>query len=118
MNDREGKRRSEAAAHSHPGREHEHHAGHFRHTSGSITASAVILGMGALIAPELLPGMLIGAGAVLVSGQVSEIFGSVARPLLKSAIRTGYSAASALAEASEQFQDAVAEVRAEHTEEH
>ena len=67
----------------------------------------------ALIEVDLVPGILIGVGAMLAP----KLFGGSLRPLLKNAIRAGYSvrdrAREMMAETSEQFQDIVAEVKAE-----
>jgi hypothetical protein len=81
-----------------------------------VTTAAVI-GVAALLEPELLFGMAIGAGAALASNWLPDVFSGVVAPVLKTAIKAGYSAASTAremaAEASESVQDLVAEARAE-----
>ncbi len=77
-------------------------------------ATIAVIGVGAaLISAELIPGMLIGVAAAFLPG-----LGPKMRPLLKSTIRAGYSAAKKtkemFAEASEQMQDVMAEARSEH----
>ncbi len=70
----------------------------------------------AILAPEFLPGMAIGVGAMLLP-RVLPRLGSAVRPLLRTAVRAGYSTVLATremaAEANEQVQDMVAEARAE-----
>ncbi len=83
----------------------------------SSVATAAAVGVGAaLIEAELLPGIVIGAAAVLL-GRYFPQLGEAMRPMVKSAIRVGYSMAgtlrSATAEAVEQVRDLAAEVRAE-----
>jgi hypothetical protein len=84
--------------------------------SGSWLASAAVIGVGALIEPELLGGMLLGAGAVYASRSLPAI-GGFMRPLMKSIVKVGYEAATKatelIAEATEDIQDMVAEVRSE-----
>lgn len=79
-------------------------------TVGVVAAAA------ALIEVELIPGMLLGVAAMLVPGLVPKI-GKGLRPLVKEAVRAGYGltakARESMAEAGEQFQDIVAEVKAE-----
>ena len=90
--------------------------------SGSnIFAAAALIGIGALIEPELLVGMAIGGGLVLGSSLiwnlVGQVTGGVVRPVVKSAVKAGYMVASqvqeTVAEAAEQVHDMVAEARAE-----
>ena len=80
------------------------------------TVAAVGLGV-ALIEVELIPGMLIGVGAMLAPKLLNR-FGAGLRPLVKGAVRAGYALVEktkeTMAEASEQYQDIVAEVEAEH----
>jgi hypothetical protein len=87
-------------------------------TLGSKLAAVAAVGIGvALIEAELIPGMLIGVGAMLAPNLLGKLASGV-RPLIKSAVRAGYTLAEqakeTLAEASEQYQDIVAEVRSEH----
>lgn len=83
----------------------------------SIVASAALIGVGALIQPELFVGMLVGAGAVLASRNLDRIR-EAARPLIRNAVRTGYAAtikaAEMASEASEEFQDFLAEARTDY----
>ncbi|MGH8011673.1 MAG: DUF5132 domain-containing protein [Candidatus Binataceae bacterium] len=84
---------------------------------GSWIASAALIGIGALIEPELLGGMILGAGVVYATRGLPAISGFV-RPLMKSVVKASYVAASKatelVAEATEDIQDIFAEVRAEH----
>jgi len=84
----------------------------------SLMSSAVLIGAMALLEPELLVGMAIGAGIVLASGITSSIIGDLVRPVVKTTVKTGYAVATMaremVAEATEEVQDAVAEARAEH----
>src|SRR2546421_3925478 len=86
-------------------------------------ASLPQLGMAALagvavaaIEAELLPGLLIGVGAMLAPKLVPGL-GKVMRPLGKILVRIGYEVAAKaqeiVAEASEQVQDMVAEIKTE-----
>ncbi len=84
-----------------------------RDLAPSLLSSAVLIGIGALIEPELLLGMAIGAGIVLASNRLPNLVGDVLRPMVKTAVKAGYAAAEAVSEAAEQVQDIVAEVRAE-----
>jgi hypothetical protein len=84
---------------------------------GSRLATVAVVGLGvALIEAELIPGMLIGIGAMLAPNLMSKL-GTGLRPLLKSAVRAGYALAEkakeTVAEASEQYQDMMAEVHSE-----
>jgi hypothetical protein len=84
---------------------------------GSRLATVAVVGLGvALIEAELIPGMLIGIGAMLAPNLMSK-FGAGLRPLIKGAMRAGYALAEkakeTVAEASEQYQDMVAEVHSE-----
>lgn len=80
--------------------------------STTILAGAAV----AILAPELLPGMAIGVAAILAPRILPSI-GFALRPLVKTAVKVGYSATVSarelVAEAGEQVQDLVAEVRAE-----
>lgn len=83
----------------------------------SLITSAALIGVGALLEPELLGGMLLGAGAVYVARTLPMV-GGVLRPMMKSAIKFGYAAASKMnevvSEASEDVQDIIAEARSEY----
>ena len=84
---------------------------------GNRIATVAAIGIGAaLIEVELIPGILIGIGAMLAPKLVPKL-GSALRPLVKSVVRAGYAMADKgrelAAETSEQFQDIVAEVKAE-----
>lgn len=80
-----------------------------------VTAVAVG-GAAAIIESKLLPGILIGAGAMLVGRMFPQI-GGVVRPVIKGVVRAGYAvtdtARGAISEAGEQLRDVVAEVRTE-----
>jgi Protein of unknown function (DUF5132) len=83
---------------------------------GSLTTT-VIAGIAvAVLAPQLLAGMAIGVGAMLAP-KLLPTLGSALRPVIKTAVRAGYSVAlktrEMAAEASEQMQDLVAEAAAE-----
>lgn len=84
-------------------------------TSKLATVAAVGIGA-ALIEVELIPGMLLGVAAMLVPNLLPRL-GNGLRPLVKGAVRAGYAVADrtkeTVAEASEHFQDIVAEVRSE-----
>ena len=85
-------------------------------------ATAAVIGIGAaLIEVELIPGLIIGAGAILLGKMFPEI-GSYARPMLKGVVRAGLSAGQKLrevvAEANEEVHDLVAEVKHERTQTH
>ena len=83
----------------------------------SMLTTAALIGAAALIEPELMVGMAIGAGVAMASNWLPDVVGGTFRPMLKTAIKAGYAAASmareAVAEASESVQDMVAEARAE-----
>jgi hypothetical protein len=84
---------------------------------GSRLATVAAVGIGvALIEVELIPGMLIGIGAMLAPNLLNRL-GSGLRPLIKGAVRAGYALVEqtkeTMAEASEQYQDIVAEVESE-----
>lgn len=81
---------------------------------GAAAAAAIAT---AVILPEFLPAVLIGAGATLAPKLLPGV-GYTFRPLLKTLIRAGYATFSTVqhlaAEAGEQMQDVIAEVQAEH----
>ena len=84
---------------------------------GPSLATAALVGVGAaIIEPELIPGLLIGAGAVLVP-KLLPALGNMVRPLVKGVVKAGYSTTmrvrEAAAELGEQVEDIVAEARAE-----
>ena len=95
------------------------HAGDDDQSNGmaSTAATVAIIGLGvALIEVELIPGMLIGIAAVLAPNFLPRL-GKAIRPLVKGAVRAGYALAEktreTVAEAGEQFEDIVAEVKSE-----
>lgn len=81
------------------------------------TVAMVALGV-ALIEVEWIPGMLIGVAAMMAPNLLPRV-GNALRPMLKGAVRAGYSVAErareTVSEASEQMQDIVAEVRSEQS---
>lgn len=82
-------------------------------------ATVVAIGVGAaLIEIELIPGLIIGAGAILLGKLFPEVSDYV-RPAVKSMVKLGFSmtekARGVIAEANEQAHDLVAEVRHERT---
>jgi hypothetical protein len=86
---------------------------------GSKLATVAAVGIGvALIEAELIPGMLIGIGAMLAPNLLNRV-GTGLRPLVKAAVKAGYALVEqtkeTMAEASEQYQDIVAEVHSEHS---
>src|SRR5690348_8816218 len=88
-----------------------------RPTIGSYVGTVALVGLGvALIEEELLAGMALGVAAMAFPNLAPKL-GETLRPLFKSAVRAGYGLAArtreTVAEVSEQFQDVVAEVKAE-----
>lgn len=84
---------------------------------GNKIATVAVVGLGAaLIEAELIPGILIGAAAMLMPN-VFPKFGKALRPLVKQTVRAGYALAGrareGVAELNEQMQDIVAEVKSE-----
>jgi hypothetical protein len=79
-----------------------------------MLAPAALIGAGLLIEPELLGGALLGAGVVYGW----PLIGRVLRPMVKTAIEFGYSAAASVnelvSEAGQSIHDVVAEVRSGH----
>ena len=82
---------------------------------GLATAAAIGVGA-ALISVKLIPGLMLGAGAILFGKLFPEI-GSYVRPAIKNLVRTGYAvtqkARELAAEANEQAHDLLAEVKHE-----
>lgn len=85
--------------------------------AGSVATAAAIVVGAALIEVELIPGIIIGAGAILLSKLFPQMGGYV-RPVIKGAVRAGFSMVQKtreiVAEATEQVHDLVAEVKHEH----
>ena len=84
-------------------------------------ATAAAVGVGAaLIEADLVPGILIGVGAILLGKMFPQV-GAVLRPIVKTVVRAGLIAAEQgrelAAEASEQVQDVIAEVQSEREQE-
>lgn len=83
---------------------------------GSVATAATVVVGAALLEAELIPGLVIGAGAVLLGMMFPQVRHAV-RPVLKTAVRAGLTvvdkAREVAAEAGEQVQDVVAEVRSE-----
>jgi hypothetical protein len=84
---------------------------------GSKLGTVALVGLGvALIETEWIPGLLLGAAAMLVPDVLPKI-GRGVRPLIKETVRAGYSLVErtreGVAEMGEQFQDIVAEVKSE-----
>ena len=93
-------------------------AGSGLESEGPSLATVALVGVGAaLIEPALIPGILIGAGALLAPKLLPNV-GGMLRPLVKGVVKAGYSATMAaremVAQAGEQVEDLVAEARAEH----
>lgn len=88
-----------------------------KEVSPSLLTSVALIAIGALIEPELLAGMAIGAGIILLSGWMPNIVGDVIRPIAKTAVKAGYAAVAAAretaAEVTEGVEDLMAEARAE-----
>jgi hypothetical protein len=82
-------------------------------SANSLATTALVLGGIALLQPELIAGMAIGAGVTLLSGHMPKISDAL-RPALKAAVKAAYTAAEVVAQAAEEVQDMVAEARAEH----
>jgi hypothetical protein len=90
------------------------------HRSGGVAetlAAVAVIGIGAaLIEVEWIPGILIGIGAMLAPKLIPGLADAM-KPVVRTAIRSGYLAAmktrEVVAEAKEQVEDIVAEVRAE-----
>jgi hypothetical protein len=93
-----------------------------RPVSGSMLTTGALIGVAALIQPELLVGMAVGAGIAMVSNWFPDLVGGAVRPLVKTVIKVSYAAATRaqeiISEASESVSDIVAEARAESTPTH
>jgi hypothetical protein len=84
---------------------------------GNKLGTVALVGLGvALIETEWIPGLLLGAAAMLVPDVLPKL-GKGLRPLIKETVRAGYALADrtreGVAEMGEQFQDIVAEVKSE-----
>ena len=93
-------------------------AGEMENIFGSRLATVAVVGIGvALIEVEWIPGMLIGIGAMLAPKFLNRV-GAGLRPVVKGAMSAAYALVEktkeTVAEASEQYQDIVAEVASEH----
>ncbi|WP_158929209.1 DUF5132 domain-containing protein [Acidisphaera sp. S103] len=81
----------------------------------AATVGVIVVGA-ALIEAALIPGMIVGAAAILAPKYVPKM-GSTLQPMFRSVVRGAYKfgrkAREAAAEAKEQVQDIVAEVHAE-----
>jgi hypothetical protein len=82
--------------------------------AGSLATTAMVLGGIALLQPELIAGMAVGAGVALLSGRMPKIAVNTLRPAVKAAVQAAYSAVEVVAQAAEEIQDMVAEARSEH----
>jgi hypothetical protein len=90
--------------------EPENQPSNFHSDASSVLTAAALIGGVALLQPELIAGMAIGAGAALLSGWASTML----RPVFKAGVKAAYSAADAVNQAAEGVQDLVSEARAEH----
>lgn len=83
---------------------------------GAVTAAVAVGVAAAMLEAELLPGIAIGAAAIMV-GKMFPRIARAFRPVAKTVVRTGVSVADKgremVAETGGQMQDMVAEVRAE-----
>jgi hypothetical protein len=81
---------------------------------GPLLTSAALIAAGLLIEPELVGGALLGAGVVYGL----PLAGRILRPVLKTAVMIGYSAATSVSEvvagAGEGFKSMVAQARDQH----
>jgi len=92
--------------------------GELENILGSRLATVAVVGLGvALIEVEWIPGMVIGIGAMLAPNLLKRL-GAGLRPVLKGAVSAGYAfvekTKETVAEASEGYQDIMAEVASEH----
>ncbi|MBV8142486.1 MAG: DUF5132 domain-containing protein [Verrucomicrobia bacterium] len=85
--------------------------------SGPLLTAGALIGVATLVAPELFVGMAVGPGIAMASNWLPDLVGGTMRPLLKTAVKAGYGAATMaremISEASESVSDIVAEARAE-----
>jgi hypothetical protein len=84
----------------------------------SVLTTGALIGVAALIQPELLVGMAVGAGIAMTSNWLPDVVSGLVRPLMKTAIKASYAAATMaremVSEASESVEDILAEARAEN----
>jgi hypothetical protein len=82
--------------------------------AGRLLGSAVLIGAGVLVEPELVGGALLGAGVLYAL----PLIGRIARPLLNTAVRVGYSAvvtaSDVVSQAGQQVQNIVADARSQY----
>ena len=78
----------------------------------ALVATVLVGAVVAAIEPELLLGMLIGAAAAL-GPRLLPTLGTTVRPAAKAIVRAGMAVQEMAAEATEQVQDLMAEVRSE-----
>jgi hypothetical protein len=85
--------------------------------SRPMLTTGALIGATALVMPELLLGMAVGAGIAMSSNWLPDLVGGTVRPLVRTAIKASYAAATMaremVSEASESVQDMLAEARAE-----
>jgi hypothetical protein len=85
-------------------------------TRSELATAAVVGAVAVLVEAELLPGILLGVGAIMLAKLFPGITGQI-RPLVKSTIGLGYKAMGKtqelMAEASEHAQDMLAEIKAD-----
>jgi hypothetical protein len=85
--------------------------------SRAVLTTGALIGVAALIQPELLAGMAVGAGIAVASNWLPDVAGGFIRPLVKAVFKAGYAAATMareiVSEASESVEDILAETRAE-----
>lgn len=91
--------------------------------AATLASTAGMIGLAALIVePEMLAGIVLGAGLVYASTFLSGIVSAIVTPVVKTAVKAGYSVAATAsemaAEVTETMHDAVAEARAEHAVHH
>src|SRR5436309_14133012 len=62
--------------------------------SGTMLTTGALIGLAALFEPELLVVMAVGAGIAMASNWLPDLVGGTVRPLVKTAIKAGYTAAT------------------------